>query len=73
MPLARSYPELDSQLMDYVEFLWDDGSMRTQANLCLAGVQHFLNVRRQFTGAWSLVSVWQRAELPVRAAPLPVE
>eukprot|EP00971_Amphidinium_carterae_P349741 6491193-Amphidinium_carterae.3 len=31
----------------------------------VAGVQHFPNVLRQFTGAWNLVLVWQRAEFPV--------
>jgi len=70
--VADSYEQLDRQLMEYVEHLWDTGDSRSVANYTLAAVQHFLNVRSRFVGAWSLISAWQRMELPVRTPPLPV-
>jgi len=72
LAFADSYEGLDRQLMEFIEHLWDTGESRSVGNYTLAAVQHFLNVRARFVGAWSLISAWQRMELPVRTPPLPV-
>ena len=67
---ADTLLQLDEQLSWYIEHLWETGEARNFAADALSGSQHFLMIRRQFTGSWSLLSTWQRMELPCRAPPM---
>ena len=62
---------MDLCLQDYLEHLWSNGATKGQANDTLSGVQLFLRSRRQMPGAWRLLSVWSRLEVPSRAPPMP--
>eukprot|EP00959_Pyramimonas_sp_CCMP1952_P392424 8223182-Pyramimonas_sp.AAC.1 len=62
---------MDLRLQDYLGHLWSIGASKGQANGTLSGVQHFLRSRRQYPGAWRLLSVWSRLEVPSRALPMP--
>ena len=69
-PLPLDFEDMDLSLQDYLEFLWAEGATKGQANDTLSGTQHFLRTRRQFPGAWRLLSVWGRLESPTRAPPM---
>ena len=69
---AQTLEVLDKQLMEYIEWLWDQGFGKADAGYTLSGVQHALQVKRCFFGSWGLFRVWSRLELPVRAPPMPV-
>ena len=62
---------VDSQLVSFLEALWSEGDPRQVAADAICGLQHHLNRRRIFTGAWRFHSAWTRAELPSRVPPLP--
>ena len=68
--IPATVEDLDPILCDYVETLWQEGEARNTAGDTLSGVSHFLRTRRQFPGAWQLLSVWQKLEMPARAPPL---
>ena len=68
---AMCYGELDRQLGEYLEYLWESGDSKSLAADTLSGVQHFLRVKRVFSGGWSLFKAWGKLELPNRAPPLP--
>ena len=68
--LANTMEEMERQLCQYLEELWEEGESKGLAGDTLSGVSHFLQTRRQFPGAWQLLSVWQKLEMPARAAPL---
>ena len=70
IPLAPSWEELEWQLTEYIECLWEEGETKGLAADTLSGVQHFLRTRRRYPGAWQLLSVWSRLEVPNRAPPL---
>ncbi|CAK0820073.1 unnamed protein product, partial [Prorocentrum cordatum] len=44
-----------------------------EANDALSGVQHLLRTRRRYPGAWQLLTVWGRLEIPQRAPPMPAQ
>ena len=67
---APDYDSLDFQLCSFLEYLWECGESKGLAGDSLSGVQHFLMVRRKFSGAWRLLSAWGRLELPGRAPPM---
>ncbi|CAK0853913.1 unnamed protein product [Prorocentrum cordatum] len=71
LPLPFSWEDMDVTLQDYLEYLGAEGATKGQANDALSGVQHLLRTRRQCPGAWRLLSVWGRLELPQRAPPMP--
>ena len=56
--------------MEYLEVLWQEGESKGLANDTLSGVSFFLRTRRRYPGAWQLLSVWGRLEVPDRAPPL---
>ena len=70
LPSAPSWEELEWQLTEYVEFLWEEGETKGLACDTLSGVSHFLRTRRRFPGAWQLLTVWSRLGVPNRAPPL---
>ena len=67
---ALDWDGLEKALIGYLECLWEEGETRGLAGDTLSSVQHFLDTRRRFQGAWRLLSTWGRLELPNRAAPL---
>ena len=71
LPLPCTWDDMDICLQDYLEHLWAEGATKGQANDALSGVQHLLRTRRQYPGAWRLLSVWGRLEIPQRAPPCP--
>ena len=71
LSLPVTWDDMDLCLQDYLEHLWSVGASTGQANDTLSGVQHFLRSRRQYPGAWRLLSVWSRLEVPTRAPPMP--
>ena len=72
-PLALSMEELDMQLRAFVEQAWEEGEQKALAADAISAAQHFLLTRRQFPGAWKLLGVWGKLELPSRAPPMPWE
>jgi hypothetical protein len=70
LPHASTWEELEWQLTEYVEYLWETGETKGLANDTLSGVSHFLRTRRRYPGAWQLLTVWSRLEVPNRAPPL---
>ena len=71
LALPVTWDDMDITLQEYLEFLWSTGATKGQANDTLSGVQHLLRSRRQVPGAWRLLSVWSRLEVPTRAPPMP--
>ena len=69
--LESSWEGLDFQLSEYLEALWELGGSRGDAGDILSAATHMLRTTRRFPGAWGLLRVWQRAELPRRAPPIP--
>ena len=69
-PFALSMEELDMQLRAFVEQAWEEGEQKALAGDAISGAQHFLLTRRQFPGAWKLLGVWGKLELPSRAPPM---
>ena len=69
--LPVTWEDMDIALQEYLEFLWSSGPTKGQAKVTLSGVQHLLRSRRQVPGAWRLLSVWSRLEVPRRAPPMP--
>jgi len=68
---ARSEVDLDQQVSEYLETLWETGAERNAAGFTLSGLQFFLRRRRFLHNSWRLLRVWQRLEHPSRAPPLP--
>ena len=69
MPPAADFDIMEQQLVQYLEQLWYEGESKGYAADALSGVQHFLNSRRRFAGAWQLLTTWSRLEIPCRAPP----
>ena len=65
-------PTLDRQLQYFLQLCWQEGETKATAADTICGIQHSLNVCRCFPGAWRLYTAWTRAEVPFRAAPLPL-
>ena len=70
--MEEDHGKLDMQLQYFLCLLWQEGEAKATAAHTLCGLQHFLNVRRVFPGAWRLYGAWDKAEVPLRAEPLPV-
>ena len=62
---------VDQQLVAFLEALWAEGDPLQVASDAICGLQHRLNRRRIFSGAWRFHSAWTRAEMPSRVPPLP--
>ena len=68
--LASTKTELDHQLEDYLDWLWQDGESISLAGDTLSSIQHFQpSCKRNLNGAWRLLKAWQLHELPSRAPP----
>ena len=70
MDLSRTKTGLDHQLVDYLNFLWEDGEHLSLAGDTLASVQYFQpSAKRNINQAWRMLKTWQLHELPARATP----
>ena len=70
MPLALTYEELDGQICNWIEVLWEEGESKSYGNDTASGVQHLRMQKRILPASWSLLSTWTRLEIPSRAPPL---
>lgn len=68
---GASFEEIDSMLCEYIETCWQEGDHCSEVGDTISGLQHFLNRRRVFTGAWRLFDTWKTRETPTRVPPLP--
>ena len=57
--LARSFPELNEQLMDYVEMLWDADCELEVRGQTLSAISYSSMAKGKLTGAWSFFGVWR--------------
>ncbi|CAK0851484.1 unnamed protein product, partial [Prorocentrum cordatum] len=73
LSLPFTWDDIDICLQDYLEHLWAEGATKGEANDTLSGVQHLLRTRRRYPGAWQLLTVWGRLEIPQRAPPMPAQ
>ena len=67
---ARTFSELNEQLMEYVEMLWDTDCELEVCGQTLSAVSYFLMAKGKLSGAWQLFGVWKLQEPPCRAAPM---
>ena len=71
--IAPTRQELDHQVENYLEHLWQDGESLSLAGDTLSGIQHFQpNCKRHLPGSWRLFKAWQLRELPARAPPFTI-
>lgn len=67
---APTKSQVDSQLEEYIEFLWKEGEGISLAGDTISSIQHFQpSMKNHLQGAWRLLKTWQRNELPARAPP----
>ena len=52
--VAGDFRDLDRQLQHFRCLLWEEREAKSLAAHTVCGLQHFLNVRRVFPGAWRL-------------------
>ena len=62
--------ELDRALCHFLELAWEEGEPMFRAGDTISGLQHAINRRRVYPGAWRYFSAWSRSELPNRTPPL---
>ena len=67
---ATEQEELEGQVCDFLEALWEQGAARNKAGDVLSGVGFVLG-RHRLNRGWELLKVWDRLEPSKRAAPLP--
>ena len=71
--LSSSKEGLDSQIQEYIEWLWEEGESISLAADTLSGVQHFQpSMKRHLPSSWRYYHTWTRYEIPSRAPPLTV-
>ena len=71
---AATNAELDAQLCEYIEHLYEAGLGHNHAGYAISGAQHFLQTpRNTFTRAWQLLTIWKRDEAPRQAPPMSVQ
>jgi hypothetical protein len=68
--LAESWDEMDQQMCDYLEHLWEQGESKGSASDAICGTQHFLRVKRKLPAAIDLLGEWRAREPPDRAPPM---
>ena len=62
---------LDDMVAEYVEYLWEDGQTKSQANYTLAAIQFFRpQTKQHLPWAWKLAKTWNQVEIPCRVTPL---
>ena len=72
--LASSIQALDSQVVEYLNYLWEEGWSLGQAGDTLSAIQHFQpSCRKRLQGAWRMLRIWQLHEVPARAPPFSLQ
>ena len=72
--LPPTSKELDAVVSDYLEFLWAEGSGRTEGSNILAALQDSQpHLKGKLPQSWRLMKTWVVNEVPNRAPPLPLE
>jgi len=70
---VRSVFDLDSLLVRYLVYLWEDGETIGIAGDTLSGLEYHLKfLRSHLNGAWKIIGTWRKRELPNRAPPIPL-
>ena len=69
--VAATAEGLDQQLVWFLEMAWEEGEPMALAGDAISGLQHRINRKRCFPGAWRYFNAWSRFELPTRTPPLP--
>ena len=71
---ATNLDDLDIQISDYIEYLWDVGwGTRNMAGFVINGTCHYLKKRRILPRSWDLWREWGKREKPHQAPPLPLK
>lgn len=61
---------LDRQVVDYLNYLWEEGESLSLAGDTLSSLQHFQpSSKRNLNQSWKMLKTWQQHELPARATP----
>lgn len=72
--LSPSIEGLDTQAIEYLNFLWEEGWSLGQAGDTLSALQHYQpSCRKRLQGAWRMLRVWQLHEVPARAPPFSLQ
>ena len=70
LDISSTKSGLDQQLVDYLEFLWEDGESLSLAGDTLSSIQYYQpSAKRNINQAWKMLKTWQLHELPARATP----
>ena len=70
--VGQDWESLDRQLCAWIEHCWQEGENKALPADTVSGVQHLLMKRHVFFGAWKLIGIWSKQELPARAPPMPL-
>ena len=71
LPLASSFLQLDSQLADYINHLFQEGEAISRAGWLLSGMRRFYpRVRRELAVSQQWYLNWTRTHTPERATPI---
>ena len=68
--VASSYDQLDFQLSEYLEFLWEVGQRYNLAGETLSSASHRTHAERKLPYSWRLLGAWNTHKNPVRAPPM---
>eukprot|EP00435_Cladocopium_sp_Y103_P030380 s2852_g7.t1 len=72
MPLAGTLAELDNQLGEYINHLYQEGEAVTRAGWLLSGMRRFYpRLRKELCLAQQWYNNWTREHVPSRATPMP--
>ena len=70
-PLATSYPQLDSQVAEYINHLFQEGEAISRAGWLLSGIRRFYpRIRRELPVSQQWYLNWTRTHTPERATPI---
>ena len=66
-----TFEEFDDMVAEYVEFLWEDGQTKSQANYTVAAIQYYKpQAKQHLPWSWKLIKIWNQVEIPIRATPM---
>ena len=57
--VASTYDQLEFQLSEYLEFLWEAGQRYNLAGDTLSGVTDHTNAKRKLPNSWRLLGSWR--------------
>ena len=72
--VVSDWGHFDQRVASYLEELWERGASKSEASYALAALQfHRPEAKRNIPYCWRLMKAWEKAELPLRAYPMPPE